>query len=93
MVPIITSAMLDDGSTGPSNVPPSRVRNTTTERDTRHMSHTIISRTPRPRRHVELIAAIAHAEDIDHVNTLVNEAGFETYEEFWAACEAEFAAR
>ncbi len=57
------------------------------------MSHTIISRAPRARGHVELIAAIAHAEDIDDVNTLVTEAGFETYEEFWAACEAEFAAR
>jgi len=56
------------------------------------MSHTIVSRVPRPRRHVELITAIAHAEDIDHVNTLVAEAGFETYEEFWAACEAEYAA-
>ena len=57
------------------------------------MSHTIISRVPRARGHVELITAIAHAEDIDDVNTLVTEAGFETYEEFWAACEAEFAAR
>jgi hypothetical protein len=57
------------------------------------MSHTIISRVPRPRRQLDLITAIAHAEDIDDVNTLINEAGFDSYEEFWAACEAEYAAR
>ncbi len=57
------------------------------------MSHTIISRTPRHGSHIALIAAIAHAEDVDHVNTLVNESGYETYEEFWNACEAEFVAR
>jgi hypothetical protein len=57
------------------------------------MSHTAISRVPRPRNHVALITAIAHAEDIEDVNTLVTEAGFVSYEEFWTACEAEFAAR
>ena len=46
-----------------------------------------------PAGNVFLIAAIVNAEDIDQVNALVAEAGFETYEEFWAACEAEFAAR
>ncbi len=57
------------------------------------MSHTVISRAPRHRRQLALIAALAHAEDVDDVNTLVNEAGYETYEEFWHACEAEFVAR
>jgi short-subunit dehydrogenase len=57
------------------------------------MSHTVISRAPRHRSHLALIDAIAHADDIDQVNTLVNQAGYETYEEFWTACEAEFAAR
>jgi hypothetical protein len=57
------------------------------------MSHTVISRVPRPRRHLALIAAIAHAEDVEDVNALVDEAGFETYEEFWQACNREYAAR
>ena len=57
------------------------------------MSHTVISRAPRPRRHLALIAAIAHAEDVEDVNTLVNQAGFETYEDFWHACNREYAAR
>ena len=51
------------------------------------MSHSVISRAPRHGRHLALIAAIAHAEDVEDVNTLVNQAGFETYEEFWHACE------
>ena len=57
------------------------------------MSHTVISRAPRHRRQLALIAAIAHAEDVEDVDTLVNEAGFESYEEFWHACDREYAAR
>jgi hypothetical protein len=57
------------------------------------MSHSVISRAPRDRRHLDLIAAIAHAEDVEDVNTLVNRAGFESYEEFWHACDREYAAR
>ena len=44
------------------------------------------------RPHRALIAAIAHAENVEDVNTLVNQGGFETHEEFWHAC-GEYAAR
>lgn len=57
------------------------------------MSQMVLSRAPRPRRHLALISAIAHAEDVEDVNTLVNQAGFDSYEEFWTACASEYAAR
>jgi hypothetical protein len=49
----------------------------------------VLSRAPRPRRHLALISAIARAEDVEDVNTLVNQAGFDSYEEFWHACNRE----
>ena len=94
MVPTITSAMFEHRIHRAKQMClPSRVRDTTTEKRHTTMSHPVISRAPRPRRHLALIDAIAHADDIDQVNTLVNQAGYETYEAFWTACEAEFAAR
>jgi hypothetical protein len=57
------------------------------------VSHTIISRVPRPRKELNLIAAIALAEDVEDVDALLSQAGFESYEEFWKACNGEYAAQ